>query len=215
MKTTTIIIILLLISGWKANTHETIAETLYFSMPNDLQEKFNLTEMKEGSIAPDAKFKDFKNHHYPYSLEKTKYYLKNLTSYNFGIITHYISDAYAAPHNIKEENYKLHSWFEDQVQYYQPKTECQNYNIDMEDLKEATKNEKDWWVWLKRKDKSIAEKEVDESMKILYSLMFRLFPEFKCSKITNIETKKMVDNESIILLVMTALSLSYIFLKIN
>ena len=206
-KILTIIIVYLIVIGWKAETHKTFVEKLYYSMPNDLKNKFNLTELKDGSVAPDAIFKDFKYHHYPKSIVKAKLYLKNLTSYNLGIASHYISDSFTAPHNVEGENYKLHAWFESQVEYYHPTTECKDYNLKIDNIES---NANDWYLWLKTKNKEIGEREVEEAMQYLYSLIFQLYPDFKCNKESIIEYETIYNTKSMI--VSTAMLIIIIYI---
>ena len=64
--------------SWNWNTHQNIAEKIYYSLPFEEQNNLNLSLIKEGSIAPDKDFKDNVLHHYPPSLNKSLYWL-NLT----------------------------------------------------------------------------------------------------------------------------------------
>ena len=166
-----LVIVLLLIlpavNAWKAETHKNIIEYVYLNLPIEQQERLNLTKLKEGAIAPDRDFKDFRNHHYPPSLNKAKLWLDNDTdlSYNLGVASHYIVDSFVAPHNIKGEKYSDHSNFESQVSSYYPSVECKDYGFSLEDLKFGTKNYQDWNLWLKTKNNNIPKREVDEASK--------------------------------------------------
>ena len=159
--------------AWKFETHQNIIETIYINLPQENQQSLNLTKLKEGSIIPDKDFKDNKKHHYPYSLTEAQKWLNNDTdlSINLGIASHYITDSFVAPHNIKKESYNLHSMFENQVKSYYPMVNCNNQTFTLIDLSKGVKNSKDWYVWLKTKDKKIPEKEVDEGAQFLFSII--------------------------------------------
>ena len=70
-------------SAWAAPNHYAIAEEVYYSLPNDAQEKLNLSEMINGADDPDFKFFDFQNHHFPASQEKANQWLEK--GHNFYI----------------------------------------------------------------------------------------------------------------------------------
>ena len=161
------------VNAWSWDTHQNIIEYVYIALPVEVQTQINLTKLKEGSVIPDRDFKDHKFHHYPESLVEAKKWLNNNTdlSLNLGIASHYITDSFAAPHNIFGENYYQHAAFENQVKKYYPNVECNDYGLKLEDLKHATKNSKDWELWLKTKSKEIPQKEVDESTKLLFSVI--------------------------------------------
>ncbi len=173
------------VSGWNFETHKAIVDEVYFSMPADLQENLDLDLIRKGSITPDKYFKDHKMHSYPNSYDKALYWL-NITknslknkdyenaSYAFGIATHYISDSFSAPHNIKGEEYYLHSRFEDQVKNID--IECRKFDYDLNlSLFKATKNNEDWEEWLKGYNKEIPEKEVGEAMGLIYTVALDIF----------------------------------------
>ncbi len=159
--------------SWQWDTHQNIIEYVYLSLPVETQLQLNLTKLKEGAIIPDKDFKDHRRHHYPESLEEARKWLNNDSdlSLNLGIASHYITDSFAAPHNIFGENYDDHADFEKQVGRYYPSVDCQDYNFTLNNLNIATKNSQDWKVWLKTKNKEIPEREVDESAKFLFSIV--------------------------------------------
>jgi len=176
MKYTILFIILLLVpqvNAWKAETHQNAVEYVYYSMPLEIQQKLNLSQMKEGSVMPDAVFKDFTKHHYPDSLIEARKWLNNNTdiSLNLGIASHYILDSYDAPHYIKNEDYNQHTAFESQVVYIAPNLACKNYNLKIEDISKGAKNSKDWYPWLKTKDKTIPQREVNQATEVLFSIV--------------------------------------------
>ena len=178
MKYLIFLIIFLLIPqvhAWGFNTHKNIIEYVYFNLPLEVQHELNLTRLKEGSIMPDLVFQDTTKHHYPYSLTEAKRWLNNDSdlSLNICIAAHYITDSFAAPHNIFGENYKDHATFEKQVGNYYPISDCGNYNFKLEDLKVGTANSKDWYIWLKTKDVTIPQREIDQATKFLMSIVMK------------------------------------------
>jgi len=184
-----LILLLMFINGWKWSTHQIMAETIAESMNLDL----NISLIKEGSIAPDKYFKDFRHHSYPGSANKSYYWLNktiyyyglkdiNNASYSFGILTHYVSDTFAAPHTVSKEDYHLHALYEEQVSYYKPITRCILYNFNLaEELKKSQYNKNHWHEWLKNNDKKIPQAEVEQSLKLLFPLASYAFNK-ECKK---------------------------------
>ncbi|MBI2148833.1 zinc dependent phospholipase C family protein [Candidatus Woesearchaeota archaeon] len=216
MKYFILLIVLLLIPqvhAWKWETHQNIIEYIYFNLPIEAQQQLNITKLKEGSITPDKDFKDHKLHHYPKSLIEAEKWLNNDTdiSFNMGIASHYITDSFAAPHNINGEDYKLHSAFENQVKNYYPNTKCYNYKLKIQDLSKGTKTSEEWKIWLKTKDRIIPEKEVDESTKLLFSIILNKL-NLTCIKNTEIEEVSYINKRKIILISLVSLIGLY-FLK--
>ena len=97
-----------------------------------------------------------------YSMMEAKKWLENDTdiSTNLGIASHYITDSYAAPHNIFGEKPFQHAAFEKQVSKYYPKVSCKDYNLKIEELDGALTTSKDWSIWLKTKNIKIPKNEV-------------------------------------------------------
>ncbi len=213
MKKLTLIILCFLIPSvyaWGWNTHQKLAGNIYFSFPLELQLKLNLTLIEEGSIAPDKVFRDNVNHHYPKTINLslkwinlTKYYLSknnyNNASYSFGVLTHYISDSFVAPHYIYKEDPKLHSKFESQVKEYKQKTKCNNNIISITRLSEGSENKKDWELWLLSKDPLIPQEESEEAQAFLYSISMNLFNISCFESKTNIEYSKLYLSPSVII----------------
>jgi len=203
MKKITIIILCFLIIpsvfAWGWNTHQMFVGKIYDSMPLELQERLNLSLMKEGAIAPDKDFHDNVLHHYPPTYNLSLRWLDfecynecNYTdaSYRFGVAAHYISDSFVAPHNIKKENWKLHSEFEKQGNKYVSKVKCNDYNLDLKKTLEiGSENYKDWGEWMLNKDEKIVYREIDQAMMLVYSVAFDKF-NFKCTKLTKVEFMK-------------------------
>ena len=209
------IIYCLNVNAWKDDTHIMFAENVYYSMPDELQAKLNLSRMKEGSVAPDKDFKDFKRHHYPDSLYLSKLWLNNKTdvSYSFGVASHYISDSFVAPHNIVGEKYNDHAYFESQAFYYSPKAKCKDYGFKLDELKIATKNKQDWNKWLNGKDREIVHEEVDEAMAFVYSIAINYF-NYTCRYESEIIYENFYDKKDIIfssIIFISGLPLLYFF----
>jgi hypothetical protein len=205
-----IIIFILLpnfISAWDWNTHKSIVEELYYSIPYELQSQLSLELLKKGSIAPDKIFHDNRLHHFPPSYNKTLYWLNttnhyisigdyNNASYSFGIATHYISDSFVAPHSVSGEDYKLHSKFEKSPIPIKTKCQKQNYNL-CKGLEKAELNGNDWEIWLKNQTKKIPQKELDQAMQLIFPLFLKTF-NTTCEERTTIfkEEKFQIGNKT-------------------
>lgn len=203
MKKLTIIILWFLliptVFAWRWETHEMFVEKVYGSMPLELQNKLNLSLMKEGSVAPDKVFHDNIWHHYPPSYNLTLQWLDfdcsadcNYTdvSYRFGVAVHYISDSFVSPHYISKEPWELHSEFEKQGGKYVSKIKCGDYNLDLKkSLEIGAENYKDWGEWILSKDEGIVQREIDQGMLLVYSVAFDKF-DFECVRMTRVEKLK-------------------------
>jgi hypothetical protein len=111
----TILIILPSTSAWNSgigDTHDNIASKLYHSTPAHIQKHLDLKEMKKGARWPDYNGESKKWHGYPLSVIRVNTYLKKaknaylnknykMESFYYGVMSHYISDTYAAPHTVK------------------------------------------------------------------------------------------------------------------
>lgn len=184
-----IFIFLILLSqnilAWNSYNHHLIVETIYYNLDFNTQQELNITAMKIGSVAPDRVFHDNRLHHYPPSYNLAVNWLKaaeenyslgnyDEASYSFGVASHYISDSFVAPHYIAKEPSSLHSKFENIR--YKPKTKCfsSNYNLN-QSLYLASKNEADWGEWLISKNSSIPEKELEQSLTLLFPIALEVF----------------------------------------
>ncbi len=187
--------------AWQWNTHQNIIEFVYLHLDQETQQKLNLTALREGAIIPDRDFKDVQFHHYPSALTEAKKWLNNDTdiSLNLGIASHYITDSFVAAHNVKKEKPADHAKFENQVKTYLPNVDCKNDGSKLEDLEKATINAKDWPVWLKTKDKKIAEREVDEATIFLFSIILTEL-NASCRSKTNIIKTEFITNEKKIII---------------
>ena len=126
MRSFLFLFVLLLTSAWNWQTHPAFVESMYYQLSDEDQSNFNLTALQEGSLAPDRDFHDNRYHHYPPSYNLTLYWLQKArtsyaqgdfpeASYAFGVASHYVSDSFAAPHNIEKESSKDHSFYERQA----------------------------------------------------------------------------------------------------
>lgn len=172
--------------SWRWDAHKSFVEQFYNNIDNQTKSNLNLELMKIGSIVPDEVFKDNIYHHYPPSLDlaqewldgaKEEYSLghyKN-ASLAFGIASHYISDSFVAPH-YNSETWELHMEFEAQVDYYTPKTRCEDSKKTLKEfLEEGSKAKDDWDYWSNGKSKSVPEKEVDKAMEAVYAFGLSTF----------------------------------------
>ncbi|GEM_PF-2081731 len=177
------------VCGWNWQTHPAFVETLYYSLDNTNIKMFNLTLLREGSLAPDKDFHDNRYHHYPpsynlsvYWLHKAEdaYRLQDFTtaSYAFGVASHYISDSYAAPHNIQKESPKDHSAYEKQGSDHYLFVPCpvdfQTIQLN-KTLMAATKTGELWKYWLLAKEPRYAEQPVATAMGSLYTIFYQTF----------------------------------------
>ncbi len=191
-------LLLLLISGWNWETHPAFAETIYYSLPDDVISFFNLTALRDGSLAPDGDFHDNRYHHYPPSYNLSAYWLDKASnayrhydlttaSYAFGVASHYISDSYAAPHNVVKESSQDHSEYERQGSAHYLFAPCpaavQILNLNTT-LVVAAKTGDTWSSWLSTREPSYAEQAVTSSMTSLYSFFWQTFNVTCISKTT-------------------------------
>ena len=196
------VFLLLLLSGWRWDTHQNLAETAFKSLPLDVQETLNLSAVREGAIAPDKDFRDNVHHRYPYSVPlsmqwldeaRVAYAIKDYdkASYAFGVASHYISDSFAGPHNINYESSDLHSLFERQVDSYQPLSACATGTVNIEDdlWQAATQGHQDWLEWIENKDRTIPQKETEAAVQLLYKVAHATF-NTHCIQPVIVEEKK-------------------------
>jgi len=209
----TIFVLVFLINGWTWSTHQIISEKIINSLPRELN--LNISLVKEGSIAPDKYFKDFRYHNYPYTINSSDYWIKkakyfysindiNNASYSFGVLSHYISDTFAAPHTVSKEEYELHKKFENQASNYIPISNCQKYNLNLKkELENSVSNKEDWYLWLKSKNIEIPKKEIEQAVKVLYPVALNIF-NTNCinpTKIDNSEISLTIKNIFFILII--------------
>jgi len=185
-----IIVFLHPVYAWNYDTHQNLAQ----NTAANLNVSLDLNSLKEGAIAPDKDFKDFRNHHYPNSYEKASSWLEianseyllgniNNASYAFGVASHYITDSFSDPHYISGESSYSHSKYEDRS-YYKIKTPCAKYALDLNNSLYLASQENNWDSWLSSNDNSIPESKLEESSKVLYASALKTF------RASCLETKK-------------------------
>lgn len=197
-----LLLFLLLLSGWRWDTHANLAEAGYHSLPLEVQKDLNLSLIREGAIAPDKDFHDQFYHRYPYSVElagkwlddaRLQFALKEYdqAGYSYGVATHYLTDSFAAPHSVSGEPYALHSLFERQVDSYFPKAECTTGSLNLEDdlWDAAKKGHEDWFIWLDNRDRNIPRKEVENAVVLVYKAAHATFGT-SCLQRTDVEDVK-------------------------
>ncbi len=231
MKKAILLIFLIILSlniSWNWPNHQILVERVYYTLDFKTQQELNITLLKEGAIAPDKVFHDNVRHSYPRSYAQTKIWLEKASdsydkkdfdnaSYFFGIASHYISDTFAAPHNVQKEPPKLHLEFESVK--YKPKTKCTGNKI-IQDLNyslfEATQGKKeDWSEWVNTRNDEIPKKGIDQSLELLYPLAIQIFNS-SCSIIETEIIKipfKIYNKKSLILLSIVILVLFLYFIK--
>jgi hypothetical protein len=171
MKWLLILILIPSVSAWSGATHEQIATNIYYNSDLDL----NLSELKRGATDPDRVFHDTRLHHYPKSevkasewLEKAKTSLKNNNSnnlsYELGIISHYVSDSFAAPHAVSKEDPKLHSKYENLAKDFFLST-CEVSKGDLKQVLRDHTKEEEWYTWLKTNNQNLIEKHLFNAIK--------------------------------------------------
>lgn len=177
-----LIISLLLVSAWNWPTHEEFSVKVHESFPQDIKSNLNLTLIKEGSIMPDKVFQDYERHSYPNSVEMADYWLRvshnsylegnyTVASVSLGIATHYISDSFAAPHNVNNEDYSMHSKFETEAEGMPFFASCKVGKKDPEFyLSKAVVGKTDWGLWLRNKASNIQSKELSNALYAGYAL---------------------------------------------
>lgn len=187
-----LVIAIFMLSAWNWPTHEEFAGKIYDSFSGDVKLNLNKTIVKEGSIVPDKVFMDYGNHSYPGSVIESKLWLERsveaykskdygAASMALGISMHYISDSFAAPHNIQGEEYYLHKEFEDAAEGVPFDARCSKGKKDPEKyLAKANFSEKEWNMWLITKDRNVQSKELRRALESAYSLSHAYY-EKECS----------------------------------
>ncbi|MEK6907564.1 MAG: zinc dependent phospholipase C family protein [Nanoarchaeota archaeon] len=174
------------VEAWNSKGHNAVVEYVYYKSDFRLQEKLNLTLLKEGSVAPDRVFHDVRLHHYPPSYDLAERWLKgaennytlgdyNKASYAFGVASHYISDSFVAPHYISKEPGSLHSKFERLNNYnFDVKCYIQDINLN-ESLVQASKNKEDWLNWTLTFNSDIPRRELQQAINLTMPVFLNTF----------------------------------------
>ena len=170
-------------AAWSPQTHYDIASKVYYSLPTSAQQNLNLNELKRGSIAPDAEFKDFNNHEYSISVSKaqkwlnagkTAYKSKNYkyASYCYGVAIHYISDSFAAPHCIKGESSAQHKAYENQATGMKPSIRYIRGSLQSMLYYGYYQGNMDWRLWIKgSRSPSISQRDLNDAGSAAYTMV--------------------------------------------
>lgn len=146
------------VSAWNFDTHKQIVETDYYSLSPEVQQNLDLNTMKEGSLAPDFNFFDFKYHSYPNSYDKSIYWLNrgqkyyivgdyNDASYCYGVASHYISDSIAAPHAAGIKGTE-HTRYEMEASFLTPQLVPSKGDLKSSLESGCSDGEKSWNKWI-------------------------------------------------------------------
>lgn len=172
-------------AAWSIQTHQTIATKVYYSLPVPVEQKLDLNEMIRGSVAPDVVFKDNNpNHQYPASVKQTQNWLnkgkaaynsKNYryASYCFGVASHYITDTYSAPHTVAGETSKQHAAYENQGTGMTPSIRYMSGSLNSIMSYGYKQGQPDWKLWLKTKNRSILQKDLNNAGSAAFTLIRR------------------------------------------
>ena len=183
-----LIIFLLLMpsaTAWLGTGHENIVILTYYQLDNN---NLNLSEMIRGSTDPDRVFHDTRNHHFPDSFPKSKKWLDqvkidiknkdfNNASYAFGVASHYISDSFAAPHNVEKEDSSKHSKYEKTANNFLV-SGCKNRSVLFDVLSNHTKPN-DWYNWINTNEKKIVYDNFNQAFLAVQSQTFIIQPDCK------------------------------------
>lgn len=175
----TILFIIQPVSAWAAPNHYAIAEEVYYSLPDDAQEKLDLSQMINSADDPDYKFFDFQYHSFPASEEKANYWLERgrehyingnykQASYCFGVATHYLSDSVCPPHSRGGHPGYEHSNCEVQAIFLQPHITADYGDMDISMLKYNQISENAWGNWKKTGNNKYIQQCLDNSADLSY-----------------------------------------------
>ena len=196
--------------AWNSKGHNTIVEVVYYNADFNLQQKLNLTLLREGSTAPDLDFHDTALHSYPKSYSRIEKWLKatsenysmknyNEASYAFGVASHYIADSFVAPHYISKEPTSLHTEFE-KLKDYKTNIKCHNALINLnESLLQASKNKEDWTNWTLTKDSEIPKKGFGQAVNLMFPIFLAKFNSTCNNFQTEIVKQNFIINNNVII----------------
>lgn len=213
------------VDAWNFNGHQAIVETAYYHAGFSLQQRLNLTLLKEGSIAPDKNFHDVRLHHYPPSYYLAERWLKsaknnyslgdyNKASYAFGVASHYISDSFVAPHYTSREPGSLHAEFE-RLKNFRVNIKCYKSNIDLnESLYQASRNREDWTSWVLSKNESIPRKEFEQAINLTIPVFITTFNSTCNLFQTEIIKRNFIINQNMIIF-LSLISMLYLTTILN
>jgi len=202
-----IILLMPFLLSWKWPVHQSFVEHVYYN--TDLKDSLDLNYLKQGSIAPDKDFRDYRNHHYPNSYNLTLLWLsraeityneKNFknASYSFGVAAHYISDSFVSPHYISKESSKMHSKFESQAGNLKTKCSKRQFNLKSE-LEKASGNGKFWDTWLETNNQEIVQKQAEDSLDLIYQVALDTFKANCKNNTTEFKKVYLVINKNVLM----------------
>ncbi len=167
------------VSAWAAPNHYDIVEEVYYSLPNDAQERLDLSQMINGADDPDFKFFDFQYHSFPASKEKANEWLERgqdyysngnyeQASYCFGVATHYLSDSVCPPHSEGGHPGYEHTNFEVQAIFLHSTITDNKGNTDITVWNCNQISENSWDNWIKTGDTTYIQQCLDDSADLSY-----------------------------------------------
>lgn len=177
------------VSAWNWNTHEKITENNYYTLPSDIQQNLDLSTMKEGAAAPDFRFFDFSNHHYPNSYDKSVYWLNqgqyyykthnyHYASYCYGIASHYITDSFCAPHCASEDNKLYHLLYEAEAIFLTPQYTPYSNDLSSSLYNSRINGEIYWNDWLQTKNKLDIQNPLNQATITSYNALYQSLSNF-------------------------------------
>jgi len=183
--------------GWNYYTHQDFIEGVYYLLDEEVRENLDVTLLREGAIAPDKVFKDYRRHHYPPSYEEAQTWLVKArdayeqedyanASYAFGVASHYVADSFSSPHNVEKEEGSLHQKYEKSNYLDHVVVSCPTEaSFDLDSiLSSAVQTGEDWETWVATKDKNIVRKHSQLAFEGLYVIAFHFF-ESSCVQLSS------------------------------
>jgi hypothetical protein len=173
-------LIVLMVFKWPWPAHAAVVEEVYKALPAEVQEKLDLEKMKDGSNDPDEKFKDTRAHSYPASFKRANKWLEEgqqsytekdyeNASYRFGVVAHYISDTFAAPHCVKREDPGEHHDYEIVANDLTPQISYLEGDLDTIMKNGVEQGKIDWENWKKTQDQEIVQESLNRGASAAYT----------------------------------------------
>lgn len=170
------------VSAWSVTTHYEIADETYSSLSPAVQENLSEIAMRDGADDPDMKFRDFQNHHMPYSAIKAQYWLNkgkisydsgnyHYASYCFGVASHYISDSFCAPHTVNGASKVDHALYEVQAMLLEPHVSYMNSDLNPLLDQGQAEGEVSWTEWNQNKGDAVVQNNLDNAASASYTLI--------------------------------------------
>lgn len=170
------------VSAWSVTTHYEIADETYSSLSPAVQENLSEIAMRDGADDPDMKFRDFQNHHMPYSAIKAQYWLNqgkisydrgnyHYASYCFGVASHYISDSFCAPHTVNGASKVDHALYEVQAMLLEPHVSYMNSDLNPLLDQGQAEGEVSWTEWNQNEGDAVVQNNLDNAASASYTLI--------------------------------------------